>query len=245
MIKRTLAIGDIHGRAQALKEVLDLSKFDYDNDRLIILGDIVDGGLESCEAVDLLLQIKNKVLLLGNHDLWFYNFINTDKADPLWLSQGGAATIVSYFHHYSGVPQSHCDFFSTVKPYFLDEDNNLYVHGGINPVIPLESNKVNDIIWNRSLISTMQKKPDVLEKYNNVFIGHTTTISIAGTDQPVRYNNLWCLDTGAGSSGRLTILDVKTKEFWQSEIQPSCFLPYVANEKEKTKEIGKIQADFN
>ena len=29
--------------------------------------------------------------------------------------------------------------------------------------------------------------------------------------------NVWNLDTGGGYEGRLTIMDINTKEFWQSD----------------------------
>ena len=55
---KTFVIGDIHGRFKALKEVLKNSKFDYINDKLIVLGDIVDGGIRTYDVVEELLKIK-------------------------------------------------------------------------------------------------------------------------------------------------------------------------------------------
>ena len=43
IMSRTFTIGDLHGRVEALKEVLQKSNFDYEHDTLIVLGDIVDG----------------------------------------------------------------------------------------------------------------------------------------------------------------------------------------------------------
>jgi hypothetical protein len=37
------------------------------------------------------------------------------------------------------------------------------------------------------------------------------------TDKPMHAANIINLDTGAGASGRLTIMDVKSKKFWQSD----------------------------
>ena len=45
-MKRTLAIGDIHGGFKALEEVLDKAQV-TENDTLIFLGDYVDGWSES------------------------------------------------------------------------------------------------------------------------------------------------------------------------------------------------------
>ena len=72
------------------------------------------------------------------------------------------------------------------------------------------------------------------EKHKEVFIGHTTTGNwlvkphlpeYQYSEQPkqgriiVPMNrcNVWNLDTGGGFEGRLTIMDIDTKEFWQSD----------------------------
>ena len=40
---RTLVIGDIHGNFKAMAQALDRAKFVPNKDRLITLGDVVDG----------------------------------------------------------------------------------------------------------------------------------------------------------------------------------------------------------
>ena len=72
------------------------------------------------------------------------------------------------------------------------------------------------------------------EKHKEVYIGHTTTGNwlvkphlpeYQYTEQPkqgriiVPMNrcNVWNMDTGGGFEGRLTIMDIDTKEFWQSD----------------------------
>ena len=39
--QKTYAIGDIHGAYKSLVQCLERSKFDYNNDRLIVMGDVV------------------------------------------------------------------------------------------------------------------------------------------------------------------------------------------------------------
>jgi serine/threonine protein phosphatase 1 len=46
-MSKTFVIGDIHGAYLALKQVLERSDFDYENDLLITIGDIVDGWSDS------------------------------------------------------------------------------------------------------------------------------------------------------------------------------------------------------
>ena len=58
--------------------------------------------------------------------------------------------------------------------------------------------------------------PKRLSMYHEIFIGHTPVTRI-GETTPVKKANVWNVDTGAAFKGPLTILDVDTKEFWQSE----------------------------
>ena len=72
------------------------------------------------------------------------------------------------------------------------------------------------------------------EKHKEVYIGHTSTANwtvkphlpeYQFTQQPkqgpilVPMNrcNVWNMDTGGGFGGRLTMMDINTKEFWQSD----------------------------
>jgi len=66
---RTFVIGNIHGRVEALREVLSLSGYVDGRDRLIILGDVCDRGLNTRQAIDRLLSLKDIVLIKGNHDI--------------------------------------------------------------------------------------------------------------------------------------------------------------------------------
>ena len=68
MKMKRYVIGDLHGNYKALMQVLKKSKFNYEKDFLIIIGDVVDGYSCSYEVVEELLKIKNKVFIIGNHD---------------------------------------------------------------------------------------------------------------------------------------------------------------------------------
>ena len=71
---KTFVMGDVHGAYKALKQCLERASFDYQNDCLIQLGDIADGGNEVYECVEELLKIKNLVAIKGNHDDWFCEY---------------------------------------------------------------------------------------------------------------------------------------------------------------------------
>ena len=50
-VGRTFALGDIHGNYKALKQCLERSNFDYDNDTLIFLGDVCDGWTDVYKCI--------------------------------------------------------------------------------------------------------------------------------------------------------------------------------------------------
>ncbi|KKK74247.1 hypothetical protein LCGC14_2885670, partial [marine sediment metagenome] len=127
-------IGDIHGNYKALKQVLKRSKFNYEKDFLIIIGDVVDGYSCSYEVVEELLKIKDKVFIIGNHDVWWMNHMANGWAENIWLWQGGRATRESYEshgYHYKKLPQAHKDFFNN-GVYYYELDDMLFVHGGFD-----------------------------------------------------------------------------------------------------------------
>ena len=49
---RTFVIGDIHGGYLSLKQCLERSSFNYEEDTLISLGDICDGWPETKRCID-------------------------------------------------------------------------------------------------------------------------------------------------------------------------------------------------
>lgn len=231
---KKFTIGDIHGQFDALREVLKLSKFNYSKDRLIVLGDIVDGGINTNAVVEELLKIKNLIFCLGNHDKFFLNHISSGWAEKIWVNQGGSETIKSYggkaipgdyledkpkLIDTSGinVPVTHQEFFNKAKYYHI-EDNMLFVHGGINPAIPfINSQSKHDLLWDRNLIEYCRMGRPV-PLYSKVFVGHTSTQAYNSL-KPLKFKNLWCLDTGAGWDGKLTIMNIETEEYWQSKQQ--------------------------
>jgi len=216
-------IGDIHGNYKSLKQVLKNSKFNYKKDLLIILGDIVDGFNESYEVVEELLKIKNKIFILGNHDIWFMNHISNGWIDYLWTSQGGNATIESYKdngYNYKNINKRHKDFFNSGIFYF-ELDNMLFIHGGFDyPKHPKDCS-IENLTWDRELINRMCNGLKVKE-WKKIFIGHTTTENIDSKPSIIDFYNgeyakLIRVDCGAGWKGRLCLFDIDTEEYFLSD----------------------------
>src|SRR5437899_9640058 len=133
---KTFVIGDVHGAFLALLQCLERSEFDIENDILISLGDIADGYSQTYECVEKLLSINNRIDIQGNHDYWTLKWMQNLSPVNEHKSQGGQATYDSYHRNdiYDPYRQAkdHYDFFMNQIPYYVDEQNRLFVHGGFN-----------------------------------------------------------------------------------------------------------------
>ncbi|ALD21177.1 hypothetical protein AM218_08065 [Hymenobacter sp. DG25A] len=213
----TYVIGDIHGAYRALQQVLDRSPFRLGIDRLIQLGDVADGWPETPACVERLLSIPNSIWLQGNHDWWAAEWLATqppvEAVNKAWYRQGGQATLEAYQQRPKEDLGRHFSaFFGEQRPYFEDEHNNLYVHAGYDPAEPIGAQDPYDLVWSRRL---WREEQEALG-YEECFIGHTPTWS--WSQVPCQRANVWNLDQGAGFSGRLSMMNVRTKEFVQSDI---------------------------
>lgn len=223
---RLLVVGDIHGAARALKQVLERAEFARDVDRLVCLGDVCDGWPETYEVIKTLLTIPDLILLIGNHDEWFLDWITSGMCVHEWYSQGGAATIASYgwdvrsweeaceIHSPNRVPPEHQALLRSAKMYHV-EDGIAFVHGGFMPRHPVEMLPPGGWTWDRHLWSyagghAQQKH---VTPYKRVFIGHTATKQ----DTPQRRADVWNLDQGCGWDGKLTLMDAYSLNYWQSD----------------------------
>ncbi len=221
---KTWVLGDVHGGYKALLQVFERSNFDYEKDTLISLGDTADGWDEIKECFDELLKIKNLIYILGNHDTWLLDWFMFGAMPLLWLSQGGSNTLESYGCAHTDVPKEHIELLNYAPVYYLDGDNRIFVHGGFDIDKPIDVQRESDIMWDRDLIGYARQVsrlkdtgvPKRLQKYNEIFLGHTTTLCYGGME-PMHCCNVWNLDTGAGWGGKLTIMNVDTKEYFQSD----------------------------
>lgn len=241
-MSRVLVLGDIHGAYKALKQVLERSNFNYEEDILIQLGDVVDGWNEVYECIEELLKIKNLIPIIGNHDDWFREYLEKGLHPTRWL-QGGNGTLNSYaknadreinVHQSMGayitnlttadIPQSHIDFFTKEQTPFYIDKNRCFVHGGFDREFTIEEQHYLTLCWDRELWNKAlsaeswgQAKIITADDFDEIYIGHTTTENWK-TTKPIKAAQVWNLDTGAGWSGKLTIMDVNTKEYWQSDL---------------------------
>jgi len=211
---KTFVIGDIHGAYRALRQCLERSGFDYEKDRLIVLGDVADGWREVAESFEELLKIRNLVYVRGNHDQWLAQWLEYGEQPLIWTIQGGQNSIRSYLEN-PELMKKHLDFLKRTKCYFMDEEKRVYVHGGIKPDTPVEETEEQYLMWDRDLF-VYRHEYDEIARYKEVYVGHTSIWR--ESHEPLNHGNVYFMDTGGGWEGKVSIMDVKTKQFWQSDV---------------------------
>ncbi|PBI92546.1 Serine/threonine-protein phosphatase 1 [Flavobacterium sp. ACN2] len=243
-MKRTLVFGDIHGGLNALFQLLERVSIS-ENDRLIFLGDYVDGWSESAQVIDFLMDLSKKhecIFIKGNHDAWCQEWLMNDVINDIWFLHGGKSTIESYQNFGLSEKQQHQEFFNQMKDYFIDENNNLFIHAGFSSMHgPEKEHYQTNFSWDRTLWEmalTMDNRikkdsilyPKRLLLFNEIYIGHTPTLHY-NVEIPMQGCNVWNIDTGAGFYGKLSCIDIESKEFWQSDVVQTLY----PNEKGRNK----------
>ena len=216
---KTFVVGDIHGAYKALLQCFERSGFDRDNDRLIALGDVCDGWTQVRESFDELLKVRHLIYILGNHDAWTLNWAKTGQVNEVWFAQGGNNTLLSYEN--GPMLPAHVELLDKA-PRYLHEDGRFFVHAGMDVSKKIEDQDPELLIWDRKLVVEAYQKHNAdssfcFAGFKEIFLGHTPTL-IFHVDRPLHLCNVWAVDTGAGWSGKLTMMNIDTKEYWQSDV---------------------------
>ena len=229
-MNRTLVIGDIHGGLRALHQIMDRAKVTTD-DTLIFLGDYVDGWSESPQVLDFLIDISKKqecIFIRGNHDQLLLQWLDESKDNLQWYQHGGESTVLAYAKVDTETKQKHISFLKKLQNYYLDEQNRLFIHAGFTNLNGIEYEYFPRLFyWDRTLWETALAVDENIPKesqlyprrfllYDEIYIGHTPVTRI-GETVPIQKACVWNVDTGAAFKGLLTIMDIDSKEFWQSE----------------------------
>ena len=126
MNKRVIAIGDIHGCHEELTRLLARLQVTSD-DRLILLGDLINRGPDSTKVLDIVRQY-DCVPLLGNHELRLLEHYRSNGTTK--LKETDAITIAS-------LRPTDWEFLETfVTTHYEPEIDTVFVHGGFEPGTP-------------------------------------------------------------------------------------------------------------
>lgn len=222
---RVYAIGDIHGRADLLDQLLsridaDLKQRAVAKALQIFLGDYVDRGPDSARVLDRLIgrgKTHQTLCLKGNHELYLLEFLDNPAVLKVWGQYGGLTTLLSYGLRPTlnadleeqtelaaalrrAMPKNHLQFL-TELPLTYTCGDFFFVHAGIRPGAPLSRQREEDLLWIRDEFLCHE------EPFEKVIVhGHTPV-----REPEVRKNRI-NIDTGAYATGRLTCLTLERDE---------------------------------
>ena len=199
-MKKIFALGDIHGCFDRLQALMEIIPVDLAQDTLVFIGDYIDRGPNSVEVVDYLTHLNQRhpgiIFLKGNHEDMLEKYLNgTDRFT--YLLNGGQRTLDSYLRkpipsELYPIPSDHLKFYQSLKLYY-ETNEYIFVHAGLRPGVPLDSQETEDLLWIRDRF--IHSKDNFGKR---VIFGHTPLV------EPLVESNKIGIDTGAVYGNALT-----------------------------------------
>lgn len=227
---RIIAISDIHGGYDEFFQLLTNIRYDPFADTLYLLGDYVDRGKKSKEVVQYVRQLSkhdNVKVIGGNHDDMFLAWL--DDRDYLLSpytneKNGGMATILSFCPWFV-LGENDQEVRAFIKdeydleisflrglPHYIEDDNHIYVHAGINPSNEdWKQTSLKDFRWIRNKFYDAPHRHD-----KTIVFGHTNTTVL---HQDSTNFGVWFgdrkigIDGGVKFGGQLNALIIEGNEY--------------------------------
>jgi predicted phosphodiesterase len=207
---RIIAIGDIHGchvEFAELLERLDLTK----EDKLILLGDLINRGPDSCKVIDLARQ-NSALSLLGNHELRLLNFRKSN--DTAFFKETDEETYRKLrpedWAYLEQMPLTH----------YIEELNTVFVHGGFLPDEPWQKQSANIVtriqVVDKDGKARKRAEAEDAPAWADLWSGPPFVV-YGHTPRPEIYKLKWSvgIDTACAMGGYLTAYILPEKRFVQ------------------------------
>jgi serine/threonine protein phosphatase 1 len=196
---RDFVVGDVHGMFSALRALLEEIDFDAEQDRMFSVGDLVDRGPESDQALEWIGE-PWFFACRGNHEQFVLDSNNPEQYE-LWINHNGGEWWL--------------DMDQQRRAHFSEAINSLplamevatesgivgIVHADVPPLMSwdlfvqrLEEGNADALfyaLWSRNRIAGVVSSLPVRGRVQRVYCGHTPT------RQTVLVDNVHYIDTGA------------------------------------------------
>ena len=206
------AVGDIHGCYNLLMTRLKEIGFDFENDLLVAVGDLVDRGTQNIQCVELLSK-SWFTSVRGNHEDLCIGGLHNESYKRCHVSNGG-----EWFYILDGQAMYNIAKTFAELPVVLEISHNGkkfgFVHGHIEQnnwdefkeTFTQEPTTFRDpselAMWGRERLDEEKKQYTHVTGVDAVIMGHTVT------QKPCKRDNCYWIDTGAVHWGTMTILDL-------------------------------------
>lgn len=209
---KVFVVGDLHGCYNLLMTRLNTLGFDFENDLLVSVGDLVDRGPQNLECISLLKQ-PWFTAVRGNHEDLCIGGLSDESYKRCHVGNGG-----EWFYELDKTVQHEIAEAFKELPIVLEVNHQGrrfgFVHGHI------EENDWDEFktsfskpslrfadqlaMWNRNRFDSENNQYTKVSGVNAVFLGHTVT------PKPFKRDNCYFIDTGAVHWGTLTVINVES-----------------------------------
>jgi serine/threonine protein phosphatase 1 len=217
---RLIAIGDIHGCHAEFAELLERLAPTRD-DRIVLLGDLVNRGPDSPKVIDLARSI-HALSLLGNHELRLLNYRRTH--DRSILKENDVETFAQLrpedWAYLEAMPLTH----------YVEELGTVFVHGGFLPGRPWPQQPA-EIVTRIQVVDKdgrSRRRADCPDcpSWADLWTGPPFVV-YGHTPRPEIYSLRWsvCLDTACVLGGHLTACILPENRFVQVQARQRYYAP--------------------
>ena len=216
-IQRLFVVGDLHGCYHELMQKLNIIGFDFSNDLLVSVGDLVDRGKYSVKCLEL---IKKPwfIAIRGNHEQMCLEAVLAPEMQQFHCKHGG-----DWLYELSQQKQQECLKLCLSLPIVLEINfkgkKYGFIHADINvndwhhfkEFIQLNdyftnqgSSIVQSALWGRSRILYGNKSPlfRTVAGIDEIYLGHTVV------EHTLQIQNCFYVDTGVVFGKKLTVKEL-------------------------------------
>ena len=235
MKKTYFIIGDIHGEADMMEEMLQ--NWDEETQQLVFMGDLIDRGPDNKRSVLTGMKYakeKNAWYLMGNHEVMFLAFIDDPEGRfPHYFRNNGDTTINDLLGRPQGTPVNPVEDAEAIKaqypeliaflrerPLFIDEGDLLLAHAGVDLRLDdWHDTEPKDFYWIRE---PFHKGANNTGK--TIIFGHTP---LRGLNEDGDFMKLWQHDGKIGMKKNAVLLWVVY--FLNLMVFPAFFIRYTSS----------------
>ncbi len=221
MEHRRFVIADIHGCARTfcrlLHEILRVRKGDY----IYLLGDTIDRGPASKEVLDEILSLQNNGYhihsLRGNHEEMLLKSCHDRTYFHMWMLNGGHNTLKSFGVEVGcEIPLEYRRLMDSF-PFFIELDDFILAHGGLNFTIPDPLIDTEAMLWSRGRIVRKEQIGGRRLIGGHTPVGREEVERSLATDRIMLDNG--CVYKGEPGLGNLAGLELNSRSlFFQENI---------------------------
>jgi serine/threonine protein phosphatase 1 len=214
---RDFVVGDVHGMFSALRSLLERAQFDASRDRVFSVGDLIDRGPESREALAWL-DLPWFFACRGNHEQFVLDSSDPEQFD-LWINHNGGQWWLAvddaerrhFVARFRDLPLAMevVTASGTVGIVHADVPPLMSWDGFVERLERGDEDAMFYAMWSRNRIAGVVSSLPVNGRVTRVYCGHTPTRSTVLVD------NVHYIDTGAVycsegyQDARLTLVEIQ------------------------------------